>query len=157
MADRFPIRRATAADLAGLAQLEEASFSDPWSSEMIAEALAAAGTVALLATDDDGRVIGSVLGREAAGEAEILTLAVDPGLRGHGLGRRLLAVVLDELAADGASTVWLEVRPSNLAARRMYQAAGFVATGMRRGYYRRPTEDALILSLQLASRGAGEG
>lgn len=157
MADRFRIRRATAADLAGLAQLEEASFTDPWSSEMIAEALAAAGTVALVATDDDGRVVGSVLGREAAGEAEILTIAVEPQLRRHGLGRQLLAVVLDELAAGGATAVWLEVRPSNLAARRMYQAAGFVATGMRRGYYRRPTEDALILSLRLASGSAGKG
>jgi ribosomal-protein-alanine N-acetyltransferase len=62
-----------------------------------------------------------------------------------------------ELAAQGVATIWLEVRPSNQAAQRMYRAAGFVASGMRRGYYRRPTEDALVLSLRVASRGAGAG
>ncbi len=157
MADRYPIRSATPADLAGLALLEEASFSDPWTSTMIADALAARGAVALVAAGAGERIVGSVLGRRVADEAEILTIAVDPALRGEGLGRRLLAEAVARLAAAGATTVWLEVRPSNLAARRMYQAAGFVATGVRRGYYRRPTEDALILSLRIASASAGEG
>lgn len=157
MADHYRIRPATPADLAGLALLEEESFSDPWSSTMIAEALAASGTVALVAVAGDDRVVGSVLSRLVADEAEILTIAVTPELRGAGLGSRLLAAATARLAALGAETIWLEVRPSNRAARRMYQAAGFVATGMRRGYYRRPTEDALILTLRLASGGAGEG
>ena len=82
MADRFRIRPATAADLPGLAQLEEASFSDPWTSEMIAGAVATPGAVALLAETDDHRVVGSVLGRVVGDEAEILTIAVEPALRG---------------------------------------------------------------------------
>ena len=50
------------------------------------------------------------------------------------------------LVARGARTVWLEVRPSNQAARALYRAVGFAAAGVRRGYYRRPPEDALVLS-----------
>lgn len=156
MADRYRIRPATSADLASLALLEEASFSDPWSSTMIADALQASGAVALVAVDPDQRIVGSVLGRRVADEAEILTIAVEPELRGLGIGRRLLDHTVASLAEAGARTVWLEVRPSNLAARRMYQEAGFVAVGMRRNYYRRPTEDAIILSLRIASGGAGE-
>jgi ribosomal-protein-alanine N-acetyltransferase len=61
------------------------------------------------------------------------------------------------MATAGARSVWLEVRTSNVAARMMYLAAGFVAAGVRRGYYRRPTEDALILRLEIAaSDGARE-
>lgn len=157
MADRYQIRPATGADLAGLALLEEASFSDPWSSTMIADALKASGAVGLVAVTEDGRIVGSVLGRRVADEAEILTIAVAHERRGHGLGRRLLDAALAVVAEAGARTVWLEVRPSNLAALRMYREAGFVAAGMRRDYYRRPTEDALILTLRIASGGASEG
>ncbi len=147
MADRFRLRPTTPADLGALALLEQSAFSDPWNSTMIAEALAAPGAVALVAEDGVRTVVGSVLGRVVADEAEILTIAVEPGVRRLGVGRRLLDAAVSELVASGAASIWLEVRPSNLAARRMYLAAGFVAAGVRHRYYRRPAEDALILRL----------
>jgi ribosomal-protein-alanine N-acetyltransferase len=146
MADPCRIRPTTPDDLGELALLEQAAFSDPWSSEMLTEALETRGAVALVADDPAGRVCGSVMARVAADEGEILTIAVAPALRGHGLGRRLLDAALEQLVSRGARSVWLEVRPSNHAARAMYRAAGFAAAGLRRGYYRRPAEDALVLS-----------
>jgi ribosomal-protein-alanine N-acetyltransferase len=147
MTGHYRIRPTTPADLPALTLLEQEAFSDPWSSEMIAEAITAPGAVALAVEADDGALVGSVLGRVVADEAEILTIAVAPTARRRGLGRQMLDAALADLGAAGATSVWLEVRSSNHAARAMYRAAGFVAAGVRPRYYRRPTEDALILRL----------
>jgi ribosomal-protein-alanine N-acetyltransferase len=156
MADHYRIRPTTPADLPALVRLEGSAFSDPWSLAMLEEALAARGAVTLVAETGEG-VIGSVMGRNGADEGEILTIAIDPASRRQGLGRRLLLAALDQMSAGGARTVWLEVRTSNVAARMMYLGSGFVAAGVRRGYYRRPTEDALILKREItASPSAGQ-
>jgi ribosomal-protein-alanine N-acetyltransferase len=97
------------------------------------------------------------MGRYVADEGEILTIAIDPTCRRQGLGRLLLQSALNQMSAGGARTVWLEVRTSNVAARMMYLGSGFVAAGVRRGYYRRPTEDALILKREItASPSTGQ-
>ena len=148
MVDDCRIRPTTPADLPALARLEGSAFSDPWSLAMLEEALAARGAITLVA-ELGGEVIGSVMARHVADEGEILTIAVDPAHRRQGLGRVLLGAALARMAEVGVKAVWLEVRTSNVAARMMYLGCGFVAAGVRRGYYRRPTEDALILKRQL--------
>ncbi len=94
-------------------------------------------------------VSGYVLGRVVVDEAEILSIATIARRRREGIGRALLDAALSEMADRGARGVWLEVRVSNSAAREMYQAAGFATTGTRRGYYRQPPEDALVLHREL--------
>jgi [ribosomal protein S18]-alanine N-acetyltransferase len=147
---RCRLRPTASADLPALVALERAAFSDPWTAAMLREALAEPSTLSLVAEDDAGTFLGAVLARHAAGEGEILSIAVDPARRGAGHGRTLLDGALAALAAAGAGTVWLEVRRSNEAAQRLYAAAGFVAVGVRRGYYRDPTEDAVVLRRDLA-------
>lgn len=93
----------------------------------------------------DGAVAGYVVTRAMADEGEILNLAVAADQRRRGVGRRLAGTALEQLAASGARTVYLEVRESNAAARRLYGSLGFAEVGRRQGYYRRPTEAALIL------------
>lgn len=150
MVDDCRIRPTALADLPALARLEGSAFSDPWTLAMLEEAMAARGAVTLV-VELHGEVIGSVMARRMADEGEILTIAVDPSHRRRGLGRRLLEAALGQMGADGVRTVWLEVRTSNVAARMMYLASGFVAAGVRRGYYRRPTEDALILKREITA------
>jgi ribosomal-protein-alanine N-acetyltransferase len=89
-------------------------------------------------------------------QAEILSLATAPRCRRQGVGRALLDAVLAAMTRHGASAVWLEVRISNDAARRMYEAAGFVAAGLRRGYYRQPPEDAAVLRRDLPAARVGK-
>ncbi len=79
----------------------------------------------------------------AAGEAELLRIAVGPEARGQGLGRRLLQVSTEALAALGISELHLEVRISNAAARRLYEREGWQLQGTRKGYYR-DGEDAAV-------------
>lgn len=157
MVDDYRIRPTTPADLEALEGLEQSAFSDPWTVTMLEEALAGRGAVALVAVDATDAVIASVMARQVADEGEILTLAVDPAWRRRGIGRRLLAAALDQLGQGGVTAVWLEVRESNLAARLMYLSAGFIAAGVRRGYYRRPTEDAVILRFPVGASESAAG
>jgi len=102
---------------------------------------------------EDGRAVGYVLARQAADEAEILNLGVAPAARRRGIGRALVREGLAALAARGAEQVFLEVRESNAAARALYAEFGFAEVGRRRGYYRRPTEDAIVLRAAISAAG----
>jgi ribosomal-protein-alanine N-acetyltransferase len=84
-----------------------------------------------------------------AGEGEIGNVAVDPEMRGRGVGSVLLESALLEGRRRRATQIFLEVRESNHVAREMYASHGFVSVGRRRHYYRRPVEDALVLRLTL--------
>lgn len=136
------IRAARSADLPGVVALEEAVFPDPWSADQFRVHLHDTFLVAVL---PDAAVAGYLVARTALPEAEILNVAVAPGSRGLGVGGALLRSALRLLGSAGARTVFLEVRVSNRAAQRLYQRAGFQEAGRRQAYYRRPTEDALIL------------
>lgn len=78
---------------------------------------------------------GFAVGRVAADEAELLTLAVAPEARRQGVGRRLLSAFETEAKARGARTVFLEVAETNAAARCLYAGAGYASAGYRRDYY----------------------
>ncbi|MFN0113838.1 MAG: GNAT family N-acetyltransferase [Paracoccaceae bacterium] len=124
---------------AGLARLHALCFTapPPWSEAAFREALAAPGTFLLTAPE------GFLIGRAAAGEAELLTLAVAPGARRQGIGRALVARFAGEAEGRGAERLFLEVAADNFAARALYAGAGFRDAGFRRGYYRRPSGAAL--------------
>jgi ribosomal-protein-alanine N-acetyltransferase len=89
-----------------------------------------------------------------AGEAHVLNVCVREDLRCRGIGRRMLEYMLDRAYGSGMLEAFLEVRPSNVVAVRLYQALGFEQVGMRRGYYQAPggREDAAVLRLDLAAR-----
>jgi len=112
---------------------------------------------AVVVDEPDGRVAGYAFASIVADEGEILNLAVEPGVRRHGLGRLLLEAVLDLCRREGAATVYLEVRASNAAALHLYERAGFHSVSTRRGYYRNPTENALTMTLRLPVHDARKG
>lgn len=143
------LRPASAGDLAGVLAIEQAAFTDPWSLQAFHQLLGQQGVVFLVASTAGGDVEGYVAGWIAADEGEIATLAVAGRARGHRIGGRLLDAGVAELAARGASAVYLEVRASNAAAQRLYASRGFRHVGNRRGYYRRPVEDACVMRLDV--------
>jgi ribosomal-protein-alanine acetyltransferase len=99
--------------------------------------------------EHDGKVVGIIVTRIAADEAEILNLAVLSELRRRGVARGLLLTALAAARALKARRVFLEVRESNLGARAFYTRMGFIELGRRRAYYGEPAEDAVILTLAL--------
>ncbi|HBM40944.1 MAG: ribosomal-protein-alanine N-acetyltransferase [Roseobacter sp.] len=129
-----------------MARIHAAAFvhDRAWTAQEIADLLASP-FVTYLAEPQ-----GFALTRLIAGEAELLTLAVDPAAQRQGIGRRLLQRWMDGLEAQ-ADTAFLEVAADNTAAIALYTSAGFRQTATRRGYYQRkdaPSVDALILSRQ---------
>ena len=152
------IRRAVREDLDAILKIERASFSDPWSEDSVVTALSSERMLVLVADESgegsgDGaaRLVGYVVALVVAPDAEIADLAIAPDARRRGTGRALLVRALDDLAESAVQRVHLEVRESNVAARTLYEATGFRAVGRRRGYYREPIEDALLLTRRIGS------
>jgi [ribosomal protein S18]-alanine N-acetyltransferase len=121
-------------DARALSALHAAAFYRPWSDGEFAEMLRDRNIVAHRATVAHV-VVGFILSRMVAGEAEILSTAVAASRRGKGLGRQLLDLHLRRLAGLGVRTVFLEVAEDNISARALYRRAGFRDVGRREGYY----------------------
>jgi ribosomal-protein-alanine N-acetyltransferase len=94
---------------------------------------------------------GFLLGQVVAGEAVLLTVAVDPAARCQGTGRALVDAFVAEARSRAAETAFLEVAEDNAAARALYSAAGFAPTGRRKGYYRGAGRvvDAILMGRKL--------
>jgi ribosomal-protein-alanine N-acetyltransferase len=140
--DRITLER----DLGDVLEIEQASFTNPWTREMYAWELKNPAVSHLFALrTEDGVAQGFVGFWVVFDELHLNNLAVRPESRGRGYGSALLEFALAEGARRGARQATLEVRRSNTAARRLYDRFGFELMGLRPGYYARPDEDALVL------------
>lgn len=145
-------------DLPAVVPIERRVFSDPWPESFFRDALAAAAragegafhTWARVA-EREGAVAGYALATIEPPVATLENLATAPGQRRNGVARALLADLLEHGASRGVREVTLEVRVSNDAAQGLYRGYGFRLAGLRRGYYRQPPEDALVMTAPLES------
>jgi len=128
------IDEARAADAASIAALHGVSFRRGWGEDEILQLLLDRNVVTQRIAAG-GKLIGFIMSRLAAGEAEILSVAIAPSWRGHGLARQLLELHLRRLAGLGIRAVFLEVGEHNTAACRLYRRAGFKDVGRRQAYY----------------------
>jgi ribosomal-protein-alanine N-acetyltransferase len=140
-------RMGSPADLDAILEIEVASFNNPTTREWYENELRRPDVCFLyVIRTDDHPVAGFCAFWKLVDQIHINNLAIRPALRHRGLGRHLLARVLEDAAAIGAPQATLEVRRSNEPARRLYEDAGFRLAGVRTSYYTNPIEDALILS-----------
>ncbi len=135
------VRPLHAADIAEAAALEAAERAQPWSEGVFADELAGENRVYLAA--DDGGLVGFGGIMVVDDEAHVTNLLVSPDRRRTGIGRRLMAGLVDAAISEGARHLTLEVRSRNHAARALYEMFGLAPVGMRKGYY--GDDDALIL------------
>ena len=145
-------RRMRPSDLDQVVTNEEISYPNPWSRRIFLDCLRSGYECWVLATRD--RILAHGVLSAAVGESHLLTLCVHPDARRKAYGRRMLRHLMKEAQRLGADSCFLEVRPSNEAARSLYYSTGFVQVGERRAYYPADTgstlrEDALILSCRL--------
>ena len=152
------IRKATPDDLAPMLQLErECPLAAHWSEQQYRDLLIStqsAQRVALVAEADSvthakpevARLAGFLVARHVAPDWELENIVVAPPARRQGIGKRLLESFLTAAREANSDTVFLEVRESNLAARRLYEKLGFHETGRRKSYYTSPLEDAVLYS-----------
>jgi ribosomal-protein-alanine N-acetyltransferase len=133
-------------DLAGVLDVEQESFTNPWTREMYSWELQNRSVCHIFVVRTaDWPVAGFCAFWLVFDEIHINNVAVRPALRGLGIGTALLHHILAEGAKLGARRATLEVRASNQGARRLYERLGFYVAGTRKNYYSHPVEDALIL------------
>ena len=132
-------------DLTQVLEIENASFATPWSSKTFLNLLRRPNAALLIAEDVPGSVIGYAVIWFAGPEGELGDLAVRPGLRRNGVGSALVEAALGEAQLRGSREVYLEVRESNEAARRLYEKHRFDVVNRRPSYYADPVEDALVM------------
>jgi ribosomal-protein-alanine N-acetyltransferase len=133
--------------------IEQQSFVSPWTRTLFLDELRidiAQSSVAVMQQDNEQIVAGYMCIWVIKDECTILRIASHPEFRRKGIGRMLLERSCKKVRAQGATVVFLEVRPSNSAALAFYRACGFTSAGIRKGYYMETGEDAVILIKHLA-------
>ena len=151
LADGIKIRDATGRDLPAIMEIERLAFAQPWSLDSFERELSLPFSRTIVASPV-GRGAGILAGYLCrwlvADECHILNVAVRPGMRRRGIAERMMSDAIAEAKAKNAQVVTLEVRRSNLAARRLYRKFKFEERRLRIGYYG-PGEDAIVMELKL--------
>ena len=144
------LERMRFSDVEAVVRIERTAYAFPWTSGMFADCIGS-GHECWVAREE-GTILGYAILAAGAGEAHLLNVCVRPTRRRCGHGTALVRHMIDRAAGCGARTLFLEVRPSNTGARRMYEDLGFREVGRRRNYYPagEGREDAEILALSLA-------
>jgi [ribosomal protein S18]-alanine N-acetyltransferase len=138
------LRRLTPRDLDAIEAIEHRAYPTPWSRSMFAGELAKPTGICVGAFQGD-RMLGYLIVARYVDAWHVMNIAVDADQRGRGVARQLLEHLFDATQADRERGYTLEVRVSNAVAIHLYESLGFMATGVRRGYYTDNREDALIM------------
>ena len=141
-------------DIPGVAAVERASYLFPWSEGVFRDCVRVGYLCRVVEAADE--IVGYGIMSFGAGEAHILNVCIRGDQRGAGLGRRLMNFLLDRAREEYMQEVFLEVRPSNTIAIRLYETIGFVRVGLRKSYYQATggREDALVYKLDLPPASA---
>ena len=147
---RIAIDRIFPKDLDEIVRLEKESFTDPWPKKGFEVQLGDGSSIMLTARLEDstsvtGEIIGYLCAYQIFEELQLASVAVKETFRRQGIARRLIAEMIRQGREGGAKEIWLDVRESNAAARRLYEGLGFREVYRRKNYYRKPKEDALVL------------
>lgn len=153
-AGAYTLRAMRPTDVQAVAAIEAQAFSDPWPASAFDDLLRHPYARLRVAIDEHDAVLAYTAVLRALDEAELANIATAPEARRRGLAAALLDDALTTLGDEGVASMFLEVRESNVAARALYASRGFRAVGRRRGYYRLPDEDALVLRWTRSSEPA---
>lgn len=142
---RIEIREMTQEDSQDVWILQKQCFSVPWSLDSIQKMFVTEGYYNLIAKQ--GEVLVGYIGMKTVlDEADITNVAVHPAWRRQEIGKKLLQGLLERAVQQGVCQIFLEVRESNIAARKLYTQAGFKDVDKRKNYYEKPKEDAYIMT-----------
>lgn len=140
-------------DLPHMADIEHASFADPWPRQAFEELLGKPQARCTVAETPEGPIAGYCILLLAGPEGDVANIATAPRWRGRRVADQLLGEAIAAACEQGVEALFLEVREGNAPARALYARHGFLPVGRRARYYRHPTEDALVLRRVLALGG----
>ena len=150
-AERYFIRRMRAGDLPTVREIEDLSFSNPWSENTFRGEIqnTSISFPLVVVARPAERIVGYIIFWHVREDVQINNIAFHPDYRGRGLGEALTRHVIETVRNAGATFVTLEVRPSNTPAVSLYKKLGFEILGTRKNYYTKPGEDAYMMGLVL--------
>lgn len=149
------IREMQIDDLEQVMEIENATFSAPWTETGYFSFLMRNDTLFLVA-EEEGRILGYCGLLSVQDEGDITNVAVESSQRGRGIGEALVRELALRACESGVRVLHLEVRQSNEAARSLYRKLGFQEDGLRKNYYEAPREDAVLMSLRQETFSAGQ-
>lgn len=138
------VRFMTAEDIPAVYEIERQSFSLPWSEKSFRESLDLPHAIFLVA-EDETQILGYCGMYQVFHEGDITNIAVLPQYRGMGIGGSLLEAVIACAAERGIVDITLEVRESNIQAIHLYSRFGFENVGIRKNFYEKPREHAIVM------------
>ncbi|MBE6700511.1 MAG: ribosomal-protein-alanine N-acetyltransferase [Ruminococcaceae bacterium] len=128
-----------------VAEIEKTCFSSPWSEGALKESLDSDFSH-FAVYESDGKVLGYIGLYAVAGEGSITNVAVHPNARGQGIGKALVDYTIKKGEELSLEYITLEVRVTNVSAKKLYEKCHFKEVGVRRNFYTKPTEDAIIMN-----------
>jgi [ribosomal protein S18]-alanine N-acetyltransferase len=134
-------------DVPEVAGIEQLCFSTPWSEISFFNEIKKTGSLSKVARQGQ-KIVGYVCASRVVDEGHILTLGVRPEFRRLGIASTLIRGVIGELREEGCRFIFLEVRSSNEAAKKIYEKFNFRIFGLRKNYYASPPEDAVMMVLE---------
>ncbi|MFZ5996776.1 MAG: ribosomal protein S18-alanine N-acetyltransferase [Nitrospirota bacterium] len=143
------IREMSPEDIPEVILIERRSFTTPWSETSFHSELYNRYSITRVA-ELNHKIIGYICVRQIADECHLMDLAVHPDYRRQGVAVMLFNNVLQDTITDGCRFMYLEVRVSNQAAKKLYEKLGFKIIGIRKNYYVNPTENAFIMMRELS-------
>ena len=144
MHDEIKVRLMVEQDIDAVARLEKECFSSPWSKASLRESLSQPYVVFVVATVEE-KVVGYGGIYIVNDDGEITNIAVTGSMRGRGVGKMLLEKINEECEKRQVKAIVLEVRESNEVAIRLYEKMGYSRIGIRKNFYDKPRENALIM------------
>lgn len=143
---KLKIRKAELSDLSGILQIEQRSFKEPWQEISFKDEITDHEVFVLTYNEE---LIGYICGWKMLDEYNITNLAIRQDLRQKGLGDLLVSHLMS-LHREDCCLIYLEVRESNLSARKLYTKKGFKIIGIRKSYYSDPSEDAILMGIKFS-------
>ena len=147
------IRRATKQDIPKIVEIEKVSFSDPWDKQLFLDAIDSENKY-LMVAEHGGEIEGYIVLEKVLDEGHITDLAVGGKYRKKGVASELVNDALALARGMDIKEIFLEVRETNEAAKKLYSKFGFREIGRRKGYYPKANEDALVLHTYVREGGS---
>ncbi|WP_100012604.1 ribosomal protein S18-alanine N-acetyltransferase [Lentibacillus sediminis] len=143
------IRRMDLTDVDQVMEVEQATFSSPWTAEIFHQEIGHNQHAHYFVLELEKKIIGYAGAWIVVDDAQITNIAVDPAYRGNKFGEKLFRFTIQQIMMHGAVRLSLEVRVSNIAAQKLYRKFGLVPGGVRKNYYADDQEDALVMWVNL--------
>lgn len=139
------ITEMTAEHLSDVLSIERSSFTHPWSEKSFSEELDKDSSYLFVAVEND-EVVGYAVLDTVLDEGSLLDIAVDSNHRRKGVAKALFSKLFEKASKKNLSFITLEVRSSNCSAIALYESLGFEVVAVRKNYYSKPTEDAVLMT-----------